>query len=163
MYLHVTFAYYVTLKLRTCAFVIHRNGVKGIQRRNSNLHAQRAGEHIHVHTYARAHTRTPTHLNYITFAAVLMVPKITMFFVECVGRFQETRNKGFVGKFYGTPAKDTLADCQQSCVLSSQYCIAVDYKEGKCGMIYKEDEFHADQLIDNVGNVHSVLKPCASR
>ena len=86
-----------------------------------------------------------------------------MFFAECAGTFKETRNKGFVGKFYGTPAEDTLADCQQSCVLSSPYCYAVDYKEGKCGMIYKEDEYRAHQLIDNVGNVHSVLKPCDSR
>ena len=92
-----------------------------------------------------------------------MVPNIIMFFAECAGTFKETRNKGFVGEFYGTPAKDTLADCQQSCVLSSLYCYAVDYKEGKCGMIYKEDEYRAHQLIDNVGNVHSVLKPCDSR
>jgi len=92
-----------------------------------------------------------------------LVLKIPTFFAECVGTFKETRNKGFVGEFYGTPDEDTLADCQQSCVVVYPYCVGVDYKEGKCGMIYKEDEYRAHQLIDKVGNVHSALKPCDSR
>ena len=81
-------------------------------------------------------------------------------FVECVGNFKETRNKGFIGEYYDPPDEDTLADCQQSCVMAYPHCVAVDYKEGKCGMIYTEEDYHAEKLIENIGNVHSVLKPC---
>ena len=120
--------------------------------------------HRHIDTPTHRHTRLrTTHLHLYYFHStltVLLVPKTTAFFAECVGTFKETRNTGFAGEFYSTSDEDTLADCQQSCVFSSPYCYAVDYKAGKCGMIYKEDEY---KLIDNVGNVHSVMKPCNTR
>ena len=58
-------------------------------------------------------------------------------------------------------AEETLADCQRLCLLDYMFCAAVDYKEGLCSMI-DNDEYHNDKLIEHVGNVHSVLKPCDS-
>ena len=68
-----------------------------------------------------------------------------------------------MGVHYDISNADTLADCQRLCVLSYPDCAAVDYKEGKCSMIYTDDEYRTDELIDNVGNVHSVIKPCDTR
>ena len=65
-----------------------------------------------------------------------------------------------MGVHYDTSNTDTLADCQRLCVLSYPNCAPVDYKEGNCGVIYIDADYGTDQLIDNVGNVHSVLKPC---
>ncbi|KAK2183858.1 hypothetical protein NP493_294g02002 [Ridgeia piscesae] len=81
---------------------------------------------------------------------------------DCVGKFKVTRNRGFVtGLSYSMSAEETLADCQRLCLLDYMFCAAVDYKEGLCSMI-DNDEYHTDKLIEHVGNVHSVLKPCDS-
>ena len=73
--------------------------------------------------------------------------------------FKETRNKGAVDEGYDTSDEETLADCQELCILEYPYCLALDYKDGTCNLI-SEDEYQADKLIENVGNIHSVLVPC---
>ena len=78
-------------------------------------------------------------------------------FAECVGKFENTRNKGFAGEDYDTYEEETLADCQQLCVEEHPMCHAVDFKNGICRLF---GEYSGKKLIENVGNVHSVMKPC---
>ena len=79
--------------------------------------------------------------------------------VDCVGTFKETRDKGAVNGGYDTSVEETLAECQELCIFEYPYCLAVEYKNGTCSL-FSEDEYRADELIENVGNIHSVLVPC---
>ena len=66
---------------------------------------------------------------------------------------------GLANAAYESSEEDTLADCQQLCVLDDPLCQAVDYRRRKCSLIYKYD-YRTDDLAANDGNVHSVLMPC---
>ena len=70
-----------------------------------------------------------------------------------------TRNKGVADGVAMTSDEETLTDCQELCVSEHPGCLAVDYKDGMCSLI-GEYGYRHDKLIENVGNVHSVLKPC---
>ena len=58
---------------------------------------------------------------------------------------------------YDGSVEDTLAACM--CLDDYRVCVAVDYKDGKC-MKFTINEYSSMTLIINVGNVHSILKPC---
>ena len=70
-----------------------------------------------------------------------------------------THNKGVAAGVYTTSDEETLTDCQEVCVSEHPGCYAVDYKDGVCSLVGEYGYGH-DKLIENVGNVHSVLKPC---
>jgi len=76
----------------------------------------------------------------------------------CVGKFEETRDKGADSLGYDSSSDSTLADCQQSCIADAPYCKSVDYKDGIC---IRFDT--VDKLVENVGNINSLLKPCTTR
>ena len=89
--------------------------------------------------------------------------KNTTYCVDCVGLFGETRDKGFVHEDDDADEDDsTLVECQKICIDERPYCFAIDYKDGKCFLIWELD-YSEGELIENVGNVHSVLKPCDAR
>ena len=73
-------------------------------------------------------------------------------------KFEDMHNKGVGSKGFSPRDEDTLAACQRRCLKIQPYCKAVDYKGRKCVLF--ED---VDKLIENVGNIHSVLKSCNPR
>ena len=79
-------------------------------------------------------------------------------FAGCVVTFEDTHNKGVGDTGFFPGDEDTLAACQRRCLRVRPYCNAVDYKNGKC-ILFEE----IVKLIDNVGNIHSVLKECNRR
>ena len=83
-------------------------------------------------------------------------------FAECVGTFEDTLDKAFSGTGYDSTDEKTLADCQKTCIIDNPECVAVDYKNITCILI-SEDEYYAEEFIEKVGNVHSVLKSCDTR
>ena len=79
-------------------------------------------------------------------------------FAGCVVTFKDMHDKG-VGRGGFRPGdEDTLAACQRRCLRSLPYCKSVDYKDGKCTLFEDNVTF-----INNVGNIHSVLKSCNPR
>ena len=72
--------------------------------------------------------------------------------------FEDTSNKGVGNSGFNPGDEDTLAACQRRCLRARPDCNAVDYKDGKC-ILFEE----IVKLIENVGNIHSVLKACNPR
>ena len=72
--------------------------------------------------------------------------------------FEDMHDKGVGNRGFRPSDEDTLAACQRRCLRARPYCNAVDYKDGRC--ILFEDIV---KLIQNVGNIQSVLKSCNPR
>ena len=83
-------------------------------------------------------------------------------FVECVATLEETRNKGIDGNGYYISDEDTLTGCQRICLSDYPICSAVDYKDGKCHM-FRKYVYYRRILIENIGNVHTIVKSCDKR
>ena len=62
---------------------------------------------------------------------------------------------------YDSTVEDILADCQRMCLGDYPICVAVDYNDGLC-MMFNINEYRSMTLIKNVGNIHSILKPCVA-
>ena len=80
-------------------------------------------------------------------------------FVDCVAKVEETRDKGLATARYFSSEEDSLVNCQFLCVTDLEACAAADYNNGTC-VLFNKVQCSSGKLIENVGNVHSVLKKC---